>query len=172
MAVALSSATVMTDGSRAWAEPSASAAVPSSLPVTAKSSDGWTLVLSANGETLMPAPPLDPAVPTRDFVARGLFHRTMRGPNQATTPTPAGTIAVGYQVQCLPNMLGALKPSVVDFKVLSEEFSGADPSAVITDFRVQVDCSGRAFVRSYAVLTRTTNSTNSVVAYCGVPTPV
>ncbi len=65
-----------------------------------------------------------------------------------------------------------MKPSVVHVKVLEDDFKGADPSAAITDFRVQVDCMGQAFIRSYAVLTRTTNVTDSVVAYYGVPTPV
>jgi MspA protein len=56
--------------------------------------------------------------------------------------------------------------------VLSEEFESADPSAAVTDFRVQIDCLGQAFVRSYAVLTRSTDTVESVVAYYGVPIPV
>jgi len=48
------------------------------------------------------------------------------------------------------------KPKAGDVKVLKEDFTGADPSAAITAFRVQVDCTGQAFIRSYAVLTRAT----------------
>jgi hypothetical protein len=64
------------------------------------------------------------------------------------------------------------KPKAGDVKVLKEDFTGADPSAAITEFRVQVDCTGQAFIRSYAVLTRATIVADSVVAYYGVPTPV
>jgi hypothetical protein len=63
------------------------------------------------------------------------------------------------------------KPKVGDVEVLKEDFTGADPSAAITSFRVQVECTGQAFIRSYAVLTRATNVADSVVVYYGVPTP-
>jgi hypothetical protein len=145
--------------------------VPSSPPATATTADGWTLTLSADTETLTPAP-LSPNVPARDFVVGGRFNGTLRGPRQTTTPRPSGTIEAGYQIHCLPSgLLAALKPSVTNVKVLKEDYNGADPSVAVTDYRVQVDCLGDAFIRSYAILTRTTNTANSVVAYYGVPTP-
>jgi hypothetical protein len=114
--------------------------VPSSPPATGRSADGWTLTLSANSETLTPAVPLDPALATREFIAGGLFNGTLPGPHQNTAPTPSGTFEVGYQVQCVPTgMLAALKPAITQVKVLKEDFTGADPSAAVTAFRVQVD---------------------------------
>jgi hypothetical protein len=177
---ALFTAATMAAGAHAWANPGAevpppppaTAFVPSSPPATAKSADGWTLALSANGETRTPAPPLDPAVPSRDFIVGGLFNGTLRGPNGAKSPTQSGILEVGYQIQCVPaGMLAALKPAVVDVPVLKEEFTGANPSAAVTAFRVQVDCMGPAAIRSYAILTRTTNAADAVVAYYGISTP-
>jgi hypothetical protein len=46
------------------------------------------------------------------------------------TPTPSGTIEVGYQIQCVGGgLLAAMKPSIVNVKVLKEDFKEADPSA-------------------------------------------
>ncbi len=56
----------------------------------------------------------------------------------------------------------------VTVKVLEEDFDGADASVGITDHRVQVDCLSPAMIRSYAILTRHTATTDSVVAYYGV----
>jgi hypothetical protein len=152
--------------------PPAVVVVPSSPPATGKSADGWTLVLSANSESLTPVPPPEPALATRDFIVGGLFTGTLRGPSQKTTPTPLGSLEVGYQIQCVPSgMLAALKPAVTEIQVIKEDFEGADPSAAVSAFRVQVDCMGPALIRSYAILTRTTNGTDAVVAYYGVSTP-
>jgi MspA len=152
--------------------PPAGLAMPSPPPATAKSTDGWTLALSASSETQTPAAQLNPAVPSRDFIVGGLFNGTLRAPNGAKTPTPSGLLEVGYQIQCLGGLLAALKPSSVDVPVLKDEFSGADPTATVTAFRVQVDCPGQAFIRSYAILTRTTNAADTVVAYYGANMPV
>ncbi|WP_085976562.1 MspA family porin [Mycobacterium sp. JS623] len=118
------------------------------------------------------APP-DPNLPTRDFIVAGLFNATLRGPGNATAPKPSGTIAVGYEAQCLAaGLIAAVNPGYVKTEVLERNFNGADLSTAIDDFNVHVDCMGPALVRSYAVLTRTTNATNTVVAYYGVPTHV
>jgi MspA len=145
----------------------------SSPPATGTSADGWTLTLSANSESMTPAAPLDLTLATRDFIVGGLFNGTLRGPNQKTTPTPSGTLEVGYQIQCVPSgmLAAALKPAVTQVQVLKQDYKRADPSATVTAFRVQVDCLGPALIRSYAILTRTTYGTNAVVAYYGVSTP-
>lgn len=185
LAAALFTGATITGGARAGADsadpivdvplpPPAVLPVPSAPPASAKSADGWTLAVSANSETLTPAPSPIPDAPPREFIVNGLFNGTLRGPRQATTPTPTGTIEAGYQIQCVPHgmmagMMGAMKPNPVNVKVLSEDFKSADVSAAITDFRIQLDCMGQSFIRSYAILTRTTNTTNSVVAYYGVP---
>jgi hypothetical protein len=104
----------------AWADPADGAMgappvppgpvfVPSSPPATAKSTDGWTLTLSASGESQTPSSPQ-----ARDFIVGGLFNGTLRGPRQATTPTPSGTIEVGYQIECFGAMMAASKPNVVN----------------------------------------------------------
>ena len=56
----------------------------------------------------------------------------------------------------------------VTVKLLEEDFDGADASVGITDHRVQVDCLSPAMIRSYAILTPHTATTDSVVAYYGV----
>jgi hypothetical protein len=184
--VALSAGATILGGGRAWADPAnadrvmdgappptADVAIPSSPPATAQSTDGWTLTLSANSETQTPAPALDPAVPSRDFIVGGLFNGTLRGPNHAKTPTPSGTIEVGYQIQCVGGgLLAAMKPSIINVKVLKEDFKEADPSAAVTAFRVQVDCARDAFIRSYAILIRSTDGSDAAIAYYGVSMPV
>lgn len=149
--------------------------VPSAPPVSTVAADGWTLSLSAKDETLTPAVPPAPGVPPREFIASGVFHGTLRNPNQGMFPAPEGKIEVGYQVQCIPGgmMDAILKPTSTTIQVLEEEFTGAGPTATVSNFHVPVDCgTGRAFIRSYAILTRATGTTDAVVAYYGSPHPV
>ncbi|MGV0835111.1 MspA family porin [Mycolicibacterium thermoresistibile] len=147
--------------------------VPSAPPVSAATTDGWTLALSANSETLTPAPPLNPEVPSRDFIVSGLFNGTLRNASGGTSPTPSGTLEAGYQVQCVGGgMMAMMKPAVVNVEVVKEEFTGADPSVAINDYRIQTDCAGDTFIRPYAILTRTTSAADSVVAYYGISHPV
>lgn len=146
--------------------------IPSAPAVTTTSVDGWTLALTANSESLTPAPTPDPAVKSRDLIVGGLFNGTLRDPNGQKYPTPTGSIEVGYQVQCVPGgMLSMMRPAAVSIPVLKEDFNGSDPSAAVNAFRVQVDCLGPATVRSYAILTRAASVTSTVVAYYGVPVP-
>ncbi|EHI12715.1 MspA family porin [Mycolicibacterium thermoresistibile] len=155
------------------APPEGPVPVPSAEPVSTKTTDGWTLALSANSETLTPATPPSPELETRDFIVSGLFNGTLRNEYGGTSPTPKGTLEVGYQVQCVPSgMLAAMKPAATTIQVSKEEFSGANPSAAVSDYRVQVDCLGPALIRSYAILTRTTSAADSVVAYYGISHPV
>jgi MspA len=60
----------------------------------------------------------------------------------------------------------------VNVEVVEDDFEGADPSVAMTNYRVHVDCMGPAVIRSYAILTRTTDGADAVVAYYGVPQPV
>jgi MspA len=184
LALIIIAGTAMVDGPSASAEPSVPGAdvsspppaltpVPSSLAAYARTTDGWTLTASANSETLTFLAPPDPARPTRDFIVGGVFNGTLRGPGDTTTPKPSGTIEVGYETHCLASgLIAAINPGFVKTEVLKQDFSGADVSTAIADFDVHVDCMGPALVRSYAVLTRTTNARNTIVAYYGVPTHV
>jgi hypothetical protein len=147
--------------------------VPSSPPATATSTDGWTMTLSANNETQTPAPPLDPAEPSQDYIVGGVFSASLRAPDPETAPPPpSGTLEVGYQIQCVGGgLLATLKPNIVKIQVLKQEFTGFNPAAVVTAFRVQVDCVDQAMIRSYAILTRSANAAGAVVAYYGVSVP-
>lgn len=152
--------------------------VPSSPPATGTSLDGWTLMLSASGETRTPIAS-DPSVPPSEVSVGGLFTAALRGPKGAKTPTPSGTMEVGYQTQCIPagmmaEMMAAVSRSsgVVNTVILKKEFTGVDPSAAVTGFRLPVACMGQLLLRSYAILTRTTDGADSAVAYYGVYTPL
>jgi hypothetical protein len=181
--VALLTCAVITDAARAWADsdPLVDASppapeevgVPSSPPATATSTDGWTMTLSANNETQTPAPPLDPAEPSQDYVVGGLFSASLRAPDSAPAPPPpSGTLEVGYQIQCVGGgLLADLKPNIVKVQVLKQPFTGFNPAAVVTAFRVQVDCVDQAMIRSYAILTRSAAAADAVVAYYGVSVP-
>lgn len=147
--------------------------VPSSPPATATSTDGWTMTMSANNETQTPAPPLDPAEPSQDYIVGGVFSASLRAPDPQTAPPPSGTLEVGYQIQCVGGgLLATLKPSIVKVQVLKQAFTGFNPAAVVTAFRVQVDCVDQAMIRSYAILTRAATTAGAVVAYYGVSVPV
>ena len=181
--VALLTCVVITDAPRAWADPDplvdvsspalgVEVRVPSSPPATATATDGWTMTLSADNETQTPAPPLDPAEPSHDYIVGGVFTASLRAPDPETASPPSGIIEVGYQIQCVGGGLMAdLKPSIVKVQVLKQEFKGFNPAAVVTAFRVQVDCVDKAMIRSYAILTRSADAAGAVVAYYGVSVP-
>jgi MspA len=179
--VALLTCAVSTDAARAWADPDplvdasstapADVWVPSSPPATTTSTDGWTIAVSANGETQTPAPPLDPAVPSQDYIVGGVFSGSLHAPDPEAAP-PSGTLEVGYQVQCVGGgMMADLKPNIVTVEVVKQSFVGFNPSVVVTAFHVQPDCVGQGMIRSYAILTRLANSGASVASYYGVSVP-
>ena len=186
-ALGLLAATALTSGFPALASPEpldaeAPAApfgpIPSSPPSSVVTTDGWTLALSANSETVVPDPATPPGMPAHEFLVGGLFNGTLRGPKQSTTPTPSGKMEVGYQIQCMPGnplnpmtMMSMMKPSSTNVKVLEEKFTTANPTSAVSGYRLQVDCMGGATIRSYAILTRSSDTTDSVVAYYGVPVP-
>ena len=70
----------------------------------------------------------------------------------------SGSIAVG------------LKPGIVNIvPVTKKEFEGADPWVMITGFHIKIDgCVGQSFIRSYAILTRSTDESDAILAYYGV----
>ena len=75
---------------------------------------------------------------------------------QLATPVVGG-IAIG------------LKPGIVHMVPVSKkEYRGADPWVSVNGFRVKIDgCVGESFIRSYAVLTRSTEVSDSIQAYYG-----
>lgn len=70
--------------------------VASTPPVTTESPDGWTLTISAEDETQMPAAPLTTAVSSREYIVGGTFNGSLRGPGDR----PEGVFEVGYEIGC------------------------------------------------------------------------
>ena len=66
-------------------------------------------------------------------------------------------------------MTVGLKPGFVNVvPVNRKEFKGADPWVSVSGFHVKIDgCVGESFIRSYAVLTRSTDQSDAVLAYYG-----
>ena len=62
-----------------------------------------------------------------------------------------------------------LKPGIVNIVPVSKkEFTGADPWVSVSGFHVKIDgCVGESFIRSYAVLTHSTDQSDSIQAYYG-----
>ncbi len=62
-----------------------------------------------------------------------------------------------------------LKPGIVNVVPVSKkEFTGADPWVSVSGFHVKIDgCVGESFIRSYAVLTHSTDQSESIRAYYG-----
>ena len=88
---------------------------------------------------------------------------------------PTGTMKVGYQSQCAPKGLMAAFMSdkgVVDTVIAEKDFVGTDPTLTISNVHVSMSCVGQVTVRSYAVLTRSSDGADSVVSYYGVYTPL
>ncbi|HNM86635.1 MAG TPA: MspA family porin [Mycobacterium sp.] len=62
-----------------------------------------------------------------------------------------------------------LKPGIINIVPVSKkEFTGADPWVSVSGFHVKIDgCVGESFIRSYAVLTHSTDQSESIRAYYG-----
>ncbi len=62
-----------------------------------------------------------------------------------------------------------LKPGIVNIVPVSKkEYEGADPWVSINGFHIKIDgCVGESFIRSYAVLTRSTKVSDAIQAYYG-----
>ncbi|WP_083654081.1 MspA family porin [Mycobacterium sp. GA-1841] len=62
-----------------------------------------------------------------------------------------------------------LKPGLINLvPVVEKEFKGTEPWVMISNFRVKIDgCVGQSFIRSYAVLTRSTDESEAVLAWYG-----
>jgi hypothetical protein len=169
------------------APPVDDARVESSPPANTKSPDGWTLTVSAHDETEMPVPSLTNEAATRELIVGGTFNSLIRGP--AGAKPPEGTLEVGYQIACggdisstpgivLQGSIGLLpaagvavnlKPGLVNIvPVTKKEFKGADPWVMISGFSLKIDgCIGSSFIRSYATLTKATDTSDVIVSYYG-----
>lgn len=63
-----------------------------------------------------------------------------------------------------------LKPGIINIvPVNKKEFTGAQPWVMVSGFHIKIDgCVGQSFIRSYAILTRSTAMSDAVLAYYGV----
>jgi MspA len=161
--------------------------VESTPLVTTKSPDGWTLTMSAHDETQMPVPPLTNENGAREYIVGGVFNGSVHGP--AGAGGPKGTLEVGYQIACgadisttpgllvsgsvglLPsvNFGMSFKPGVINIvPVTKKEFKGDDPWVMISGYSIKIDgCIGQSFIRSYATLTRSTDTADVILSYFG-----
>lgn len=58
---------------------------------------------------------------------------------------------------------------VITVQLMQKSFTGTDPRVTVKDARIKIDgCIGQSFLRSYAVLTSSTESADDIVAYYGV----
>jgi len=69
--------------------------VPSGVPATINTPDGWTLTLGARDESQIPVPPLTTAISSREYLASGTFIGSLAGPE-----APRGLLEVGYEIGC------------------------------------------------------------------------
>jgi MspA len=62
-----------------------------------------------------------------------------------------------------------LKPGIVNIVPVSKKvFKSAAPCVSISGFHAKIDgCVGESFIRSYAVLTRSTDASDAILAYYG-----
>jgi hypothetical protein len=149
--------------------PPANGAVASAEPGVVTTPDGWTLTVSAKGETQLPVPPLTTALSSREYLVGGTFTGSVTG--KGNTKLTGGTLEAGYQIGCgialdkieLDAALGLggtfratgltsvtvpltgiieveLQPgSVTTVPVDKKTFKSGDPRVAITSFHVRID---------------------------------
>ena len=63
-----------------------------------------------------------------------------------------------------------LKPGIINVvPVTKKEYKGAEPWVSISNFHVKIDgCVGESFIRSYATLTKSTDSGEAILSWYGV----
>ncbi|MED5813474.1 MspA family porin [Mycolicibacterium sp. 050232] len=86
----------------------------------------------------------------------------------AISPWPEG-ILPGVGANIGGGITIGLKPGIINLiRVVEKEFKGTEPWVMISNFRVKIDgCVGQSFIRSYAVLTRSTDESDAVLAWYG-----
>nr|WP_246231332.1 MspA family porin [Mycolicibacterium sediminis] len=89
------------------------------------------------------------------------------------SPLPEGLIPV-VTTPVTGGVTVGLKPGIINVvPVTKKDFSGFDPWVMISNFHVKIDgCVGQSFIRSYAFLTRSTKSSDAILAWYGITTVV
>jgi hypothetical protein len=85
------------------------------------------------------------------------------------SPLPEGIIP-GVGTNIGGGVTVGLKPGLINtIPVSKKEFRGANPWIMVDGFHIKIDgCVGESFIRSYAFLTRSTESSDAVAAWYGV----
>jgi hypothetical protein len=85
------------------------------------------------------------------------------------SPLPEGLIPV-VSTPVTGGMAIAMKPGLVNVVPVSKkQFKGFDPWIMVDGFHIKIDgCVGESFIRSYAFLTRSTDTSDAVRAWYGV----
>jgi hypothetical protein len=88
----------------------------------------------------------------------------------STSNSLAGLIPTGFTVPIQGQVEVEPKPGeVINVVVDKKTFKGQAPRVTVKDIHIKIDnCVGESFLRSYAVLTASTDNTDDVVAYYGV----
>lgn len=84
----------------------------------------------------------------------------------SVSPTGLGNtnVAMTAQIEVFPQ-----PGEVITVQLESKDFGGTKPRVTVKDVHVKVDgCVGQSFLRSYAVLTSSTEAADDIVAYYGV----
>lgn len=88
------------------------------------------------------------------------------GITPSVTPTGLGNtrIPVTAQIEVFPQ-----PGEVITVQLTQKDFEGTDPRVTVKDVHVKIDgCIGQSFLRSYAILTSSTDTADDIVAYYGV----
>jgi hypothetical protein len=87
-----------------------------------------------------------------------------------TGGTLAGIIPTGFQVPIQGAVEVEPRPGEVTNVIVDKKtFKGEAPRITVKDIHIKIDnCVGESFLRSYAVLTSSTDNTDDIVAYYGV----
>ena len=83
--------------------PPPNGAVASAEPGVVTTPDGWTLTVSAKGETQLPVPPLTTALSSREYLVGGTFTGSVTG--KGSGKLAGGILETGYQIGCGINLL-------------------------------------------------------------------
>ncbi|MCV7104854.1 MspA family porin [Mycolicibacterium chitae] len=109
---------------------------------------------TSNGVTLTGSVGMTPSVGLLGIDAAGVI---ADGIAPVLSTPISGGIAIG------------LKPGIIHIvPVTKKEYKGAEPWVSINGFQIKIDgCVGESFIRSYAVLTRSTDVSDAIQAYYG-----
>ena len=92
------------------------------------------------------------------------------GPFSISNPFAALLVLPTAGVNIGGNIAVSLKPGIVNVvPVAKKTFTGAQPWVSITNQRIKIDgCVGQSFIRSYAIMSKTTDEGDAIAAWYGV----